>query len=315
MNTECKEFLAAMVPTLPEDQRMIVCGFEGDPTAAPPYAWKPKPWQPGGKLGLARDWNAYITVSSFFISADHTWRRRKSLFAGGYALMVDDVGTGGTAKVNPEKINVYPSAKIETSPGNFQYWYFLDSPEPNAPHFDAVIRAFIAGKLLGLDPGMAGVTRVGRLPGFTNGKKKYRGFTTRLVELNDRSFSIQDLIDRFYLELRGQQRDLPFVATQEHIRRNRAFLPVYKFLRMRGMLKRDEPDPSGWTEMTCPWVEAHTDGIDNGAAICEPAQENAYWGAFRCHHGHCLDKTWRHLTEWIHDIAADELSEANRRAQ
>lgn len=311
---EAKEFLAAMIPTLPENERVIVCGFEGDPTHAPPHAWQPKPWRPGGKLGLARDWNAYVTVSSFFKAQDGTWRRRKSLFAGGHALMVDDVGCGTTAKVNPATINVHPSAIVETSPENYQWWYFLDAPDPDAAHFDAVIRAFITGKLLGMDPGMAGVTRVGRLPGFTNGKKIYHGFTTRLVELTDRSFAIEELIERFHLQLVGRRTMLPKVVTEESIRRNRAFLDIYKFLQAHGMLKRDHPDPSGWTEMTCPWVEDHTLGIDNGAAICEPSEDNGWWGGFRCHHGHCLDRTWRHLTEWVHDLAAEELDEANRRA-
>ena len=311
---EAKEFLNAMIPSLPDDERLILCGFAGDPNEAPPSAWKPKPWEPGTKLRMAKDWNVYVTVSSFFKAQDKTWRRRKSLFAGGHALMVDDVGTGKSAKVDPKLITLAPSAIIETSPDNFQYWYFLEEAERDPAHFDAVIRAFIAGKLLGNDPGMAGITRVGRLPGFLNGKKKYKGFTTRLVELGDRSFTIDGLINYFNLELRGRNINLPFVPTDEHIRRNRAFVHIYKFLQRRGMLKRSEPDQSGWTEMTCPWVHEHTGGIDNGAAICEPEPANGYYGAFRCHHGSHVNKNWRDLCEWVNEQAADELDEANRRA-
>ena len=311
--SEAKEFLAAMVPLLEEDERMILCGFPGDPNEAPPNAWKPRPWQPGGKLGMAAEWNVYVTVSSFFIAQDKTWRRRKALFAGGHALMVDDVGTGKSAKVDPATINIPPSSIIETSPDNFQYWYFLDKPERDSARFDAVIRAFIAGKLLGLDPGMAGITRVGRLPGFLNGKKKYKGFTTRLAELSDRSYSVEELITRFGLELRGRNTRMPRVATDESIRRNRAFVDIYKFLQARQMMKRTEPDLSGWTEMSCPWIDGHTGGVDNGAAICEPGVENGWYGAFRCHHGHCIDKAWRDLCEWVNDMAADELDAANRK--
>jgi len=310
---QAKEFLAAMVPKLPEDERMILCGFPGDPNEAPPNAWKPRPWAPGGKLRMAEDWNVYVTVSSFFIAQDKTWRRRKSLFAGGHALMVDDVGNGKGSKVNLETIDLPPSAIIETSPDNFQYWYFLDKPECDSARFDAVIRAFITGKLLGLDPGMAGITRVGRLPGFVNGKKKYKKFTTRLVELTDRSYSVEELITRFSLQLKGRKVRMPKVATEESLRRNRAFVDIYKFLQAHQMLKRNEPDLSGWTEMTCPWVDGHTGGVDNGAAICEPGVENGWYGAYRCHHGHCMEKNWRDLCEWVNDMAADELDLVNRK--
>lgn len=310
--SEAKEFLAAMVPTLPENERLILCGFGGDPNAAPPDAWKPRPWQPTGKLGLASDWNAYVTVASFYKAQDGSWRRRKSLFAAGHALMVDDVGMGASAKVDPKTINLPPSAKVETSPGNFQWWYFFDAPERDGARFDALIRAFIAGKLLGLDPGMAGITRVGRLPGFINGKKRWAGFTTKLAELTDRSYAVDELISAFNLELKGRNVPMPRVVTEESFQRNRAFVDIYKFLRARRMLKREQPDLGGWTEMSCPWVSFHTDGTDNGAAICEPSEANGWSGAFRCHHGHCIDKAWRDLTEWIVDVVAEELDAVNR---
>lgn len=310
MSSEAKEFLSAMVPTLPESERIILCGFEGDPNKAAPDAWRPKPWQPNGKLGMSPDWNVYVTVSSFLKAQDGSWRRRKSLFAAGHALMVDDIGT----KVDATKVNLPPSAIIETSPDNFQWWYFLDAPEPDSAKFDAVIRAFIAGKLLGLDPGMAGITRVGRLPGFLNGKEKYKGFITRLTKLTDLNYSIDELVSEFGLQLRGRNTPMPHVASDESLRRNRAFLDIYKFLQSRKMLKRLNPDLSGWTEMTCPWVDTHSGGVDNGAALCEPSETNGWYGAFRCHHGHCMEKGWRDLTEWINDLVAEELESLNRSA-
>ncbi len=313
--SEAKEFLAAMVPTLPTDQRLILCGFAGDPNSAPPDAWQPKPWQPTDGLHISKNWNAYATVASYYKAQDGTWRRQKRLFAAGQALMVDDVGTGATAKIDPATIALPPSAKIETSPGNFQWWYFLDKPEADAVRFDALIRAFISGKLLGVDPGMAGITRVGRLPGYVNGKKRYNGFVTNLAELTDRNYSIDELVSAFGLELKGRNVPMPRLATEESIQRNRAFVDIYKFLQSRAMLKRPQPDLGGWTEMNCPWVEFHTASIDNGAAICEPSEQNGWGGAFRCHHGYCLNKAWRDLTEWVNDLAADELEAANRSAR
>jgi len=305
------EFLAALARGLPDDERIILCAFSGDPEKAGPTAWRPRPWKPGREVLLNEKTNGYCTVASFRRANDNSFRRRTETFAAGLALMVDDVGT----KVPEEKVsNVPPSCIIETSPGNFQWWYFLDKPERDIGYFDGVIRAFISGKLLGADPGMSGVTRVGRLPGFLNGKAKYNGWVTKLTFLDpDIRYSPGELLTRFDIKINGRREPKAQLHSAEAIERNRAYATTFRFLDRRAMLKRDEPDPSGWTEMTCPWIDGHTNGVDTGAAIREPAEENDYYGAFRCHHGHCIDKGWAELTEWVNDLAAEELAEAAER--
>lgn len=304
------EFLHALAGELPKDERLILCGFVGDPEQAGPKAWRPRPWRPDRDIVLNEKANGYCTVSSFTRAGDGSFRRRTETFASGLALMVDDVGT----KVPLKTVEaVPPSAIVETSPGNFQWWYFLDVPERDVSRFDGVIRAFIAGKLLGADPGMSGVTRVGRIPGFVNGKARHAGWVCRLAELSDRRFTIDGLLDTFALKINGRRVIREQLQSDEAIERNRAFAGVFKFLTARGMLKKDEPDPSGWTEMTCPWVDEHTNSVDTGAAIREPAAENDYYGAFRCHHGHCADNGWSELTQWINEIAAEELDAAAER--
>jgi hypothetical protein len=304
---EKDEFLAALGEALPPEERLILCGFAGDPFTAGPASWRPRPWKLGAPVGMPADWNGYVTVGSFLRAGDGSFRRRTETFAAGRALMVDDVGT----KVDPAAVAAMPpSAIVETSPDNFQYWYFLSTPERDMTRFDGVIRAFITGKLLGADPGMSGVTRVGRIPGFLNGKPKYNGWCVKLSEINDRRFAVEELLTGFSLTINGRraaQRKLP---TEEALERNRAFEAAFKFLTQRRMLKRGEPDPSGWVEMTCPWVGEHTGAADTGAAIREPAPENEFYGAFRCHHGHCADKGWAELTEWINEQAIEELERA-----
>jgi hypothetical protein len=308
MNLEAKEFLSALCPTLPEDERMIVCAFSGDPNVAEKNAWKPRPWRPGDDVNLPYSWNGYITVSSFNIAQDNTWRRRGALYAAGRALMVDDIGT----KVDASAVNgLPPSAVVETSPGNFQYWYFLTEPERDALRFDGVIRAFISGKLMGADPGMAGVTRVGRIPGFSNNKKKYDGWVVATRELTDRTYSIEELLEAFKLQIMGRQAPLKKLPTEEAIERNRNFMEIYKFLRQRAMLKREDPDAGGWTEIECPWIDSHTAKANTGAAISEPSEENYFYGGFRCHHGHCAERGWQDLCDWVNELAAEELDAAN----
>ena len=199
---DANEFLSALAAGLPPEERMILCGFGGDPFTAGPSAWKPRPWSLGRDIGMPADWNAYVTVASFGRAGDGSFRRRTETFAAGRALMVDDVGT----KVDPELVKgVPPSVRIETSPGNEQWWYLLDAPERDSARFDGVIRAFISGKLLGADPGMSGVTRVGRLPGFLNGKAAYGGWRVALRELSDKRFSLEELLGAFNLQINGRR--------------------------------------------------------------------------------------------------------------
>ena len=307
-------FLAALCGELPEDERLILCGFAGDPEKAGPTAWRPRPWRPGREMVLDEGVNAYATVASVRRAGDGRFRRRTDPFAAGLALMVDDVGT----KVPTDsmlgldlKPLLAPSAIVETSEGNYQWWYILKQHERRVEYFDGVIRAFISGKLLGADPGMSGVTRVGRIPGFVNGKAKHGGWVVKLIELNAERYTVDHLLDAFKLKINGQRFTRDRLPTEEAVERNRAFGTAYKFLAQRAMLKKGEPDPSGWTEMTCPWAATdHTGGADTGAAIREPAPENDYYGAFRCHHGHCADRGFAELTEWINEIAVEELNAA-----
>lgn len=299
-------FLNALAGNLPEDERLIMCGFRGDPDEAPTHAWKPRPWRPGAELPFGARFNGYVTVASFGRATDSGFRRRRDTFKAGRALMVDDVGT----KVDEKKLNgVTPSFIIETSPANFQWWLLLKEPERNADKFDAFIRAFIEGRLLGADPGMSGITRVGRLPGFVNGKAKNNGFVTRLIAANPtKRFTLPALLKAFDLKLQGTRSPPRMIPNDIARDRIKMFVTVERFLNRHGMFKRNTPDPSGWREIRCPWKDEHTKGADTGAAIREPRHENQYYGAFRCHHGSHSGKTWRDLTDWMADLAAEEVN-------
>lgn len=317
--SDAVRFLEALAGELPEDERLIVCGFSGDPLSVGPSAWKPRPWRPGRDINLGNNDNGYVTVGSFRRAPDGSFRRRNETFAAGLALMVDDVGTKVPAETLMKGGNylLRPSAIVETSPDNFQWWYLLAEPERDAPRFDGVIRAFISGKLLGADPGMSGITRVGRIPGFRNAKAKYRtdaspeGFRVALAHLDTSlRYSVEDLLKAFDLRINGRRETRVKLVSEEAKNRVEAFKTAYRFLRGRKMFKRTDADLSGWIEMTCPWVDHHTGASDTGAAVRLPATENDYYGAFRCHHGHCNDKGWADLTDWINELAIEELDKA-----
>lgn len=310
MNGEGKEFLNALTGRALADERFIVCAFVGDPNTAGFHAWRPRPLRPRGEPpDLRKEANAYVTVASFGRSGDGSFRRRAENFSAGWALMVDDVGT----KVDPAKVDfVAPSAKIETSRGNYQYWYMLDEGERDFGRFDGAIRAFIADRLAAADPGMAGVNRVGRIPGFTNGKPAAEGWRVAMRELVDLRYPLGELLDRFRLSIRGRREPRrERLTTEDAFARNERFEVVLEWLRRRRMIRRGDFDPSGWLEIECPWIDEHTARAATGAAIREPHEDNGWTGAFKCNHGHCADRGWAELSDWIAEVAGEELLAAN----
>lgn len=303
------EFLNALAAGMPSTERLIFCGFPGDPNTADSKAWRPRAWRPGDELPInPQRTNGYITVSSFKRAADRTWRRRTDCFGHGLAVMVDDVGTKVDGDVVAGKP---PSAVVETSPGNYQYWYFIE-PTTDKVKFDATIKAFIGQKLLGDDPGMNGVNRVGRVPGFINGKAKYGGdyrVTLNYLDSNVR-YSLDDIKSLFKLSLapvRRRRRRAPPDAED----RVALFMIQYRWLKAMGMLKHEKPNAGGWIEIQCPWIEQHTARANTGAAISMPNLENEWYGGFQCHHGHCMERQWTDLCEWINDINFEELEMIN----
>lgn len=319
--TVAARFLNEMVPALPADQRAIACGFVGDPNDRPSNAWKPRPWAPGDSIPLSPKANGYVCVSTFRVSADGTWRRRREGFAAAHAFMIDDLGT----KLPLSLLDAQPpSALIETSPGNFQAWYFFAEPMTDMRQYAALGEAFIAKHAAGIDPGMAGFNRVGRLPGFVNGKAKYNGFVTVLHSLDAHRYTPEQVAAAFGIDMAKQRKTAAALYDELHRPRGihptlqaariDAFRTVYRWLKQRRMMKGDEPDLGDWVPMVCPWKDDHTGGADSGAALRLPHEDNGYHGAFRCHHGHCADKGWRELTDWINDTAAEELAAANEGA-
>ena len=165
-----REFLEAVFRDMPSDAAATTAGFPGDPNAqpldGPDYRWAAIPWKLGQSVPERLcsfgplDRNTYFAISSFRCDpADGKVRRRKAYFAQLHCVMVDDVGT----KVHKRKLRLALSTLIETSPSNFQGFYFI---KPTAACKDRVtcerlIDGMVRSGLTadGADPGMRGVTR------------------------------------------------------------------------------------------------------------------------------------------------------------
>ena len=291
--------LAELFKGMPEDQRAVLCSVPGNPSDALPTAWGGTPWALGQKCPLRIDRNNYVAISSFKASAeDGRYRRRKDQFAATRAVMVDDIGTKLPLNALPKEL--IPSLVVETSPGNFQATFFLHQPQTVITVAEDAIKQMIA-KLTGggVDPGMAGVTRVLRLPNGINGKPKYdRDGKQWVCRVHVWRPDIRTTWDELARAFGLVHKDKHFVeptdgVTQERIR---GFQLVRQGLRSLQRVKREG---SGWMDIRCPWIDSHTDRADTGSAVAPPMKANGYFGGFKCHHGHCEARTWADLEDWV----------------
>lgn len=309
-------FYGAMRKHLPEHARLMLCQFRGDPNVDSKGRWRARVLNDTSMIDEGA--NVYLCVSAMQKNARGEFRRRKENFAGGLLLMIDDVGSGQGSKFPLSTLDALPpTALIETSPDNHQAMYFFDRLVDDLEEFDALIRAFIQRKFLGRDTGQAGVNRVFRPPAGVNGKPKYGGWRVRLAAWHpERRYSVQQITAAFGLSL-VRRRVPPIDAGMELAAKGgriRHFMQVRATLRAAGWLKREDADYSGWIPVRCPWTTYHTGRADTGAAIRMPAEDNAWHGAFRCHHGHCDGRGWRDLTEWINDDVVEVLAAINAAA-
>lgn len=309
------ERLAELTGGCTPSERFIMQVFPGDPGEAKDNAWRPRAWRPGDLLPASPErTNGYVAISTFRRAPDQSWRRQKALFASCRMIMIDDVGT----KVHPARAAaVPPTWRVLTSPGNEQWLYLLKGGSTDRELVDAIINGLVDQALLpqdAKDPGMKGVTRVARVPGFINGKANYGGnFRVRWAQESGPLHTVEGLMRGFNLQVRPRrtvQRTYVRIAPAEHADRLLMFNLTMKHARRCGLVVRERPNASGWIAVRCPWEHEHTHGKD-GADIREPALENDFYGAFRCHHGHCDGRGWREFTDALGSSIANDLSAAN----
>lgn len=309
-----EDFIAAMTTHVPPESRVLVCQFRGDPNDDTKGKWRARPLTSAAILDEQA--NIYFTVSAMKQNDRGEYRRRKANYSGGLLLMIDDLGDGPGAKHPLSIIDALePTALIETSPANYQAVYMFDRLVEDEETFSALIRSFIARQFLNNDPGMAGVNRVFRPPAGINGKAKYAGWEVTMAKWNPAArYSVERIAEAFGLTLHRAGPRIPAGATTDKAANIRAFIAVRSALRAAGMLKRERADLEGWIDVRCPWVGNHTARADTGSSIREPAEENGWGGAYRCHHASCADKGWRELTDWLAEEQEAVLAMVNQQA-
>ena len=238
--------------------------------------------------------NQYFTISLF--KTDHTdrARRRKELFKATYCIVIDDVGE----KIDPSLLfdKPAPSWILETSPGSQQWGYILSLPCKSRVKVEALLQGLVADICPdGVDSGMLGVTRYVRLPEGWNTKAKKVAlnngniFKCRMILWQpEAKIDIDSFAQAFEIDLTKNQNhmnvidNLPLLDHADH--------PIWNLI-----IAKEQLDHNKYM-ITCPWQHEHTNQEDTGTLLI--IHNNGKLG-FKCHHGHCGQRTSQSFLRWI----------------
>lgn len=262
------------------------------PTGAHLMAWRGD-WF--SRYHLRDGTNQYFTISIFNPDERGIARRRKALYLRTPCIVLDDVREKldiTNVKQLPE-----PSWVLETSPGSEQWGYILDTPCSDRARVENLLDGLVANGLApdGRDPGMKGVTRYVRLPGGYNTKRSKmvdgKPFKCRLITWQPFCrTTLEELAAPFNVDLDAPRREARVDGAAD--------MPDHPLLQIPDLIHVKDMRSKGRFDVTCPWVDEHTDEIDNGAAIFT---NQDYSLGFKCHHGSCEGRTGADLVRWIEE--------------
>lgn len=301
-------FLAVIFSDLPADARPVVTGKMGDPQNG---GWLPHDGTDAESV-CSPSLNNYFNCASLRPSSDGSLAAKKDYAAAYHALVLDDVGTKVSRELLPD---ITPTWELETSPGNFQIGFKLSPPLEKPADVEALQQQIAAAGLT--DKGALGMVRWARLPNGVNGKSAHcsdgKPFPCRLHRWEPAaSYSTEDLKNA--LGVQPQPRaDKPQMARPAIVDRlpsstsGQVYFPqspenpVVTAFKDRGLYKR--AIGPGRHEVTCPWVQEHTDELDTGAAYFEP--DGHYLnGGFCCQHSH---KDEYHISQVLDHFSLTEF--------
>jgi hypothetical protein len=273
-----------------------VTDFPYDPGAIPKekhlIAWKGDYYC---RYNIQSNSNQYFTISTFYCDEHQQARRRKALFRQTHCIVLDDV----REKLSIDQVQKLPRPSwiLETSVGSEQWGYILDTPCTDRAKVENLLDGLVANGLApgGKDPGMKGVTRYVRLPSGVNSK------ASKLI--NGVARPCQMLLWEPFNVVSIDQLALPFMVDLDAPRREQrvdgaAAVSDHPLINIPGVIKIKEVRSDGRFDITCPWVNEHTDNDDSGSAIF--TNEDGSIG-FKCHHGACQHRNGNDIIKNIDD--------------
>lgn len=245
---------------------------------------------------------------------DNKLYNRKSQFKRLHVIVLDDIGTKVKQDDLPE--DLVPNYIIESSEGNYQYGFVLETPIDNYELAEALVHLVYTSGYS--DEGGKLVSKVVRLPCGINGKKGDKGdFNVRLVgELNRQYWTPEELLDVLDVGVTwadvtkdinsakaGNSSRFAGTSLWSPIKPTAASLngvidPVLEYLYEQNRVVNDNGE---WVTIECPWHEEHTtgDSFAGYSPIGRGSEGMSNRRGFHCFHGHCAERTTNDFLQQI----------------
>lgn len=331
----CFEFIRELSKGLDDTIERMIVSYPDEATVQTDENGKkinsgfwPKHWKEGKSINS--NCNAYVCISSCVKTpnpktGDMRFWRGESGFAKGHGFFVDDVGTGtgskGEMSIEWLKSKLPPTAVVETSPDNYQCWYFFDEVVTDMNFYKAFLYCFVENVLEGAggDVTIKDVCRYGRLPiGYNNkrhadGSLKYpdaegKPFKVRLVEADySLRYDPHSIADAFGFEILQRRTRLPTEFDKEDFKWDYVHLQMaVEYLNRIGAGEGSNgavvANQSGKYRIRCPWGHEHSNGDPYGAYFRGPVPGAEFEFVFGCAHDSCRKinrRTWSAFVDAI----------------
>lgn len=342
-----EEFLKELKHTIPDNER-VMAGYAEEATVQVDEngkklnaGWWPVPWNEGKFVQDTK--NCYCCISSSIKTPNpktgqmRYWRG-EVCFGHGLALMVDDIGSGqgSKGKMTLEFFDQYlpPTATVETSPGNYQLWYFFTTPIDDLIYFKSLLNCFVANVLKqGGDATIKDISRYGRMPTGINNKRledgtlKYKldggkPFKVHLVHADyGRRYSPEEIAQAFGFTIITPAKRIVEIDEGEY-KFDAAWLKMAEYICAKAKMGEGSngdvnQNMSGKFRIRCPWGHEHSNGDPGGAYFRGPIPGAEHEFVFGCAHDGCRKarRTWAvFIDEIVMPYVAGRLDSINRKA-
>lgn len=254
----------------------------------------------------------YVAVSRLKRGAT---TRSDETFEAAHLFVLDDVGEPGVSigsKMDKGTVDAFapePNAVIETSPGNFQYHYWLSEPCEDRWLWAAFLDGMKKSRMWQGAADGNGLGRYFRLPVGAASKAGREGFETRLDVWSPEAerYTVRELAELFEIdvcdeavEAYREEMEGARMRVRQGVTHDGRPDPLMRLFDAAGIVVLDpRPSAGGFIKISCPWFDEHTDGrVEAGYA---PGT-----GAFRCLHSHCASRTTDDLKAYIDENVNDQ---------
>jgi hypothetical protein len=231
----------------------------------------------------------YFCVSTVERQRKRQVKKRLEDVRTAMVLVLDDIGT------KSQQAPVYPSYKLETSKGNFQWGYLIEPFDVSTPDgqqfYDMVLWSM--AKAGHNDEGMRSASRLARLPGSLH----RTGWVGQVTDWQpQRVWELSDLFTAFDVP-EVKPRKARAVQPGKHATLDTVDDPIYHWLVERKLVHGNNDQ---WVFIECPWRHRHTDGAQGSSSSAYSPKDYGRGGSsFKCLHGHCAHRDLADFLSWI----------------